>query len=218
MLRSSVARLAGSASSSCSASVAAPVLSRARARSSLSSSWSGASCTAWRRRTTSACGSSGASSAGSAGVAASGSMPCCCRNWRSWPSGSAPWKASTGWPPTSRNTVGTERIWNAAAICCSLSTSTLASTKAPPYSPASFSSTGPSDLHGPHQVAQKSTSTGVCRDFCRTSVSKLSVVTSMTWGRSAMGNGSVGMGILGNGGAPARLQAGAGPGFNRGAV
>src|SRR5690606_32739498 len=107
-------------------------------------------------------------------------------NWRSWPSGSAPWKASTGWPPTSRNTVGTERIWNAAATCCCWSTSTLASTKAPPYSPASFSRIGPSDLHGPHQVAQKSTSTGVCSDFCRTSVSKFSVVTSTTWGRLDM--------------------------------
>ena len=40
------------------------------------------------------------------------------------------------------------------------STSTLASTQAPPSASASRSSTGQSCLHGPHQSAQKSTSTG----------------------------------------------------------
>src|SRR3546814_987412 len=40
-----------------------------------------------------------------------------------------------------------------------------------------------SDL-GPHHSAQKSTSTGVCRDFCSTSASKVAVVASKTCGRA----------------------------------
>ncbi len=84
--------------------------------------------------------------------------------------------------------MGTERIWNAAAICCSLSTSTLASTNAPLYSPASFSRIGPRVLHGPHQVAQKSTSTGTSSDLRRTSASKVSVVASNTWDSSLIGS------------------------------
>ena len=79
---------------------------------------------------------------------------------------------------------GTERIWNAAASSCSLSTSTLARRKAPPYSPASFSSIGPSVLQGPHQVAQKSTSTGVSSDARMTSTSKVAAVASNTCGES----------------------------------
>src|SRR5690606_29017831 len=81
-----------------------------------------------------------------------------------------------------RNTVGIERIWNAAASCCSASTSTLASTNAPLYSPATFSRIGPRVLQGPHHSAQKSISTGVCVDFCSTSASKLAAVASKTWG------------------------------------
>ena len=131
--RSSVARLAGRASSSCSASCAAPVLSSARARSSLSSALSGAAATSLRRRTTSSCGSSAgaAASAASGSAAAPGSMPWCLRNSRIWPSGSAPGKPSTSCPSLTRNTVGIERTWNAPASCGSLSTSTLASSKAP---------------------------------------------------------------------------------------
>src|SRR3546814_2729015 len=40
-----------------------------------------------------------------------------------------------------------------------------------------------SDL-GPHHSAQKSTSTGVCRDFCSTSASKVAVVASKTCDRA----------------------------------
>ncbi|VXB51887.1 conserved hypothetical protein [Luteimonas sp. 9C] len=183
--RSSVDRFAGRPSSRRSASCVAPVCSRASARSSWSSDLSGSAATASRRRATSASGSSGAASTASTASPSAGSTPCFFRNSRISPSGSAPGKPSTGWPPISRNTVGTERIWNAAAICCSLSTSTLASTNAPLYSAASFSSTGPSDLHGPHHSAQKSIRTGVSSDFCRTSVSKVAVVASKTWGIAA---------------------------------
>src|SRR3546814_1738911 len=76
------------------------------------------------------------------------------------------------------------RSWNALAICGSASVSTLASSKAPLNSAASFSRIGPSALHGPHHSAQKSTSTGVCRDFCSTSASKVAVVASKTCGRA----------------------------------
>ena len=60
------------------------------------------------------------------------------------------------------------------------STSILASTQEPPPSTASFSSTGESCLHGPHQSAQKSITTGVVSDRSSTSVWKVASVTSMT--------------------------------------
>ena len=51
----------------------------------------------------------------------------------------------------------TPSCWASAGL---LSTSTLAIWTEPAISPASWSRTGPSCLQGPHQVAQKSTSTG----------------------------------------------------------
>ena len=64
----------------------------------------------------------------------------------------------------------------------SSSTLILASVKRPAYSVSSFSSTGISCLHGPHQGAQKSTSTGVVCEATITSDSKFSVVMSiMAW-------------------------------------
>src|SRR6266567_7302943 len=51
------------------------------------------------------------------------------------------------------------------------STSTLAILSSPSFSPAISSRTGAIILQGPHQVAQKSTSTGV--SDCKTSVSKV---------------------------------------------
>src|SRR5690348_17164505 len=78
------------------------------------------------------------------------------------------------------------RTPNMPASCCSLSQSILASVNAPPYSPASFSRIGPSVLHGPHQVAQKSTSTGVVSEACSTSVSKLAWPASKTCGVAAL--------------------------------
>ena len=58
--------------------------------------------------------------------------------------------------------------------------STLASTQAPLPASASRSSTGESCLHGPHQVAHRSTTTGTVIDRSSTSVWKLASVTSMT--------------------------------------
>src|ERR1700704_899610 len=58
------------------------------------------------------------------------------------------------------------------------STSSFAS--ATPFSAVFSSSTGVSALHGPHQSAQKSTTTGSCIDRSITSVSKVSSVTSIS--------------------------------------
>ena len=80
---------------------------------------------------------------------------------RSWASGTTPVKASTGCPPTTANTIGMPCTRNAWAMRGLASTSILASTQEPPPSTASFSSTGESCLHGPHQSAQKSITTGV---------------------------------------------------------
>jgi hypothetical protein len=54
------------------------------------------------------------------------------------------------------------------------STSTLTMSMEPSYFAASFSISGATSLHGPHQAAQKSTTTG--RSLCRTSASKVASV------------------------------------------
>ena len=77
-------------------------------------------------------------------------------------------------------TVGMDCTAAAAAIRWLASTSIVASTKRPPYSPASRSSTGDSCLQGSHQVAQKSTTTGTVRLRSSTSAWKLASVTSTT--------------------------------------
>ena len=56
----------------------------------------------------------------------------------------------------------------------------LTSVTLPLASATAFSSTGASCLHGPHQGAQKSTSTGCLSDAFNTSALKLAVVTSLT--------------------------------------
>ena len=76
-------------------------------------------------------------------------------------------------------TVGMDWTRKAAAICCSASTSTFARIQRPPYSTANFSSTGLSCLHGPHQEAHRSTTTGTIWDIPMTSASELASVTSM---------------------------------------
>ena len=52
----------------------------------------------------------------------------------------------------------------------------------PSRSATASSSTGASTLHGPHQSAQKSTTTGTEADRSSTSCSKVSVVTSISGG------------------------------------
>ena len=101
-------------------------------------------------------------------------------HWRSCASGTTPVNASIGWPPTTAYTIGmpcTRNIWASRGLA---STSTLASTQAPPPSTASFSSTGESCLQGPHHSAQKSTTTGVVSERSSTSDWKVASVTSMT--------------------------------------
>ena len=71
----------------------------------------------------------------------------------------------------------TRNAWASRGLA---STSTLASTHAPPPSAASFSSTGESCLHGSHHSAQKSMTTGVVSDRSSTSVWKVASVTSIT--------------------------------------
>ena len=51
--------------------------------------------------------------------------------------------------------------------------SILTSLTRPPAALVTFSSAGVSCLHGPHQVAQKSTSTGILRDASTTSCMKV---------------------------------------------
>src|SRR3990172_7854495 len=64
------------------------------------------------------------------------------------------------------------------------STSTLTTSTEPSYFAASFSISGATILHGPHQAAQKSTTTG--RSDLRTSSSKFASVATLI---SAMGFG-----------------------------
>ena len=59
------------------------------------------------------------------------------------------------------------------------STLILTSRTMPAASRTSFSSIGPSCLHGPHQGAQKSTITGVCMEASITSAMKLAVSESL---------------------------------------
>ena len=76
-------------------------------------------------------------------------------------------------------TDGIDWTWNAAAICCSASTSTLARIHRPAYSAASCSNSGDNCLQGSHQVAHRSKMTGTVMDRSMTSVWKLAAVASM---------------------------------------
>jgi hypothetical protein len=101
-------------------------------------------------------------------------------HWRSCGSGTTPVNASTGWPPTTAYTIGMPWTRNICASRWLLSTSTLASTHAPPPSRASFSRIGESCLHGWHHSAQKSMTTGVVSDRSSTSLWNVASVTSIT--------------------------------------
>src|SRR6266498_714342 len=68
-------------------------------------------------------------------------------------------------------------IWYRSASSWFASTSTLTSSNSPARDSASRSSTGPSMRQGPHQAAQKSTTTGSSCERSMTSRSKLSGVT-----------------------------------------
>ena len=100
-------------------------------------------------------------------------------NWRSWLSGWAPTKPSTGRPPAKAKTAGIDCTRNWPASAWFLSTSILTSRTLPFCSLTTFSRAGPSCLHGPHHVAQKSTITGVSCDASITSLAKLAVSESL---------------------------------------
>src|SRR4051812_48673558 len=72
------------------------------------------------------------------------------------------------------------RIWNCCARSWFSSVLTLTTLTLPSFSSASCSSTGPSARQGPHQGAQKSTSTGCEAEAVTTSAAKLAVVTART--------------------------------------
>src|SRR5512138_1270896 len=105
------------------------------------------------------------------------------RNWRICASGCAPTKPSTGCPWSNSTQNGIERTPNAWLSCPAISGCSslfsLANEKRPAYSRSSFSSTGLSVLHGPHQGAQMSSSTGVRVDAWISSVSKFWMVMSI---------------------------------------
>ena len=75
-------------------------------------------------------------------------------------------------------TSGMLRIFSAAAICGASSVFSLASTKAPPYSATSFSSTGFKLRQGAHHGAQQSSSTGTSSERSSTVWRKSASVTS----------------------------------------
>ena len=94
--------------------------------------------------------------------------------------GSAPTKESTILPSSIAKTAGIDCTLKAWAICGFASTSTLASSTAPPVSSTTFSMIGPSVLHGPHHSAQRSTTTGTVIDRSITAVANVASVTSVT--------------------------------------
>src|SRR6201994_4750972 len=67
----------------------------------------------------------------------------------------------SGWPSLNRISVGIDTTSKLRAVSGLASTSSLATVSCPTDSLAISASTGATILHGPHQVAQKSTSTGV---------------------------------------------------------
>ncbi len=98
------------------------------------------------------------------------------RTARTAASGSAPTNVSTTCPSRSAKTAGIDWTANAWATCGLSSTSTLASSTAPPVSATTFSRIGPSVLHGPHHSAQRSTTTGTVVDRSMTTSAKVASV------------------------------------------
>ena len=93
-------------------------------------------------------------------------------------SGSAPWKRSAIWPCQKAATVGTDcsgrPSWDSCCTRARLASMSIFTRRTrPPAARTTFSSVGVSCLQGPHQVAQKSTSTGTSRLAATTSCMKL---------------------------------------------
>src|SRR5688572_8030605 len=105
---------------------------------------------------------------------------CGSRKARTPASGCAPTNSSTTRPLRNSFTAGMPRIWNCCARSWFSSVFTLTTLTLPDCSVATCSSTGPSARQGPHQGAQKSTSTGCSVDALRTSAEKFAVFTAVT--------------------------------------
>jgi len=115
-------------------------------------------------------GSRCAAPEGRQAAASAGSSSCSSRFF-----GYAPITVFTGCPPLKRIIVGIESTWKLAAVCW-LSSMFSFTTRSSGRSAAISSSTGATTRHGPHQGAQKSTSTGPSASM--TSAWKLLSVTS----------------------------------------
>ena len=88
-------------------------------------------------------------------------------------------KPSTGCPSLKAMTAGIDWMPSWPGIDGWSSMFILTSLTLPPAARTAFSSTGVSCLQGPHHGAQKSTSTGCCRDSRMTSAAKSAVVVSL---------------------------------------
>lgn len=85
----------------------------------------------------------------------------CARNQRSiMACDIAPLWRATSRPPRNRIMVGIDWIPKRAAVCRAVSVSTFANNAAPAFALAAASNCGAIVRHGPHQAAQKSTTTG----------------------------------------------------------
>lgn len=88
--------------------------------------------------------------------------------------------SSTTWPSLNNLTAGIDITPNFDAASWLSSVEAFAKMNFPSISFAIFSRVGFSIMQGPHQLAQKSTRTGVVFDFSRTSVSKFESFTSIS--------------------------------------
>ncbi len=96
-----------------------------------------------------------------------------------WLSGNAPMNPSTGCPRSKANTAGMDWTPSCPAICGCSSMFILTSLTFPLAALTAFSRTGVNCLQGPHQGAQKSTSTGWRADSAITSARNEAVVASL---------------------------------------
>jgi len=92
-------------------------------------------------------------------------------------SGWAPTNSSMTFPSLNSFTAGIDITPNLEAAFWFSSVAAFATISLSLYSFAIFSKVGPSIIQGPHQLAQKSTRTGVSDDFSITSFSKFVSVT-----------------------------------------
>ncbi len=149
--------------SSSSASASSPWSCSSDASATLASAWPGSSSIARRSAASSPAVTSASASDGSSSS----------RKRATCGGGCAPTNSAATLPSTNALTAGMPWIWNAEASRGLASVSTLARATLPSRSRTAFSSTGVSWRQGPHQAAQKSTTTGISRERSITSCSKV---------------------------------------------